>query len=84
MVYHVENMDWLDVYWDEDTEAHLGQHGISREDFEHVIRHPIGEDISDGTGRPIRFGYSKGRKLAVVYEMVDDITVLPVTGYEVK
>jgi hypothetical protein len=77
-------MEWLDVYWDAETEAYLEQHSISRAEFEEVVRNPIGEDSSDSSGRPIRFGYSKGRKIAVVYEMIDDVTVLPITAYEVK
>jgi hypothetical protein len=78
-------MDWLDVYWDAEIEAHLAQHRISRSDFEEVIRNPIGVDTSDSSGRPIRFGFAvDGRKIAVVYELIDDITVLPITGYEVK
>ncbi|HWB53305.1 MAG TPA: hypothetical protein VG722_03905 [Tepidisphaeraceae bacterium] len=78
-------MDWLDVYWDADIEKHLAQHGVSREDFEKVIRDPIGEDSSDSSGRPIRFGFAEdGRKIAAVYEMVDEVTVLPITAYEVK
>jgi uncharacterized DUF497 family protein len=77
-------VDWLDVYWDAEAGAYLQQHGVSRADFEEVLRNPIGEDSSDSSGRPIRFGYSKGRKLAVVYEIMDGITVLPITTYEVK
>jgi hypothetical protein len=77
-------MEWLDLYWDADIEAYLKEHEISRADFEEVVRNPIGEDSSDSSGRPIRFGYSKGRKIAVIYEMVDEITVLPITAYEVK
>jgi uncharacterized DUF497 family protein len=76
-------MDWWDVYWDAEVEAHLVQHDISREDFEQVLRNPISEDSSDSSGRPIRFGFAvDGRKMAVVFEMVDDIIVLPITAYE--
>lgn len=78
-------MDWLDVYWDDDIEQYIAQHGVSRDDFEHALRHPLGEVETDRSGRPLRFGFAAdGRRIAVVYEMVDAITVLPVTAYEVK
>lgn len=36
------------------------------------------------SGRPILFGYSvDGRKIAVVYEQIDDRTIYPITAYEV-
>jgi hypothetical protein len=77
-------MEWLEVYWDAEIEAYLGQHGVGREDFEQVMRNPIGEDSSDSSGKPIRFGFAlDGRKIAAVFEWIDDMTVLPITAYEV-
>lgn len=77
-------MEWLDVYWDSEIEAYFAQHGVSREDFEQAMQNPIGEDSSERSGRPIRFGFAvDGRKIAVVFEMIDAITVLPITAYEV-
>ena len=57
---------------------------MSRAEFEEVVRNPIGQDSSESSGRPIRFGYSSGRKLAVVYEMIDDITVFQITAWSLE
>jgi DNA-binding phage protein len=52
----------LDIYWDDDIESHIATHGLSYADIEHVICHPIGEDQSESSGRPIRFGYAMDRR----------------------
>ena len=78
-------MPWLDVLWTDENEAHLLDNKVSRGEAEHVIHHPISHDVSDSSGRPIVFGYAdSGRKIAVVYEVVDSITVYPITAYEVE
>ena len=77
-------MPWLDIFWTEENEAHLLAHQVTRDDAEYVIHHPIGNDLSSSSDRPIVFGYTAvGRKIAVVYEVVDSITVYPITAYEV-
>ncbi len=30
--------------------SHIGEHGISQEDFEHVLGHPAGKGLSRSTG----------------------------------
>jgi len=78
-------MPWMDVFWDDAIESYISMHGLSYADIEHVICHPTGEDQSDSTGRPIRFGLAiDGRKIAVVYELIDSITVYPITAYQVR
>ena len=45
----------------------------------------MGHDVSESTERPIVFGYTAaGRRIAVVYEVVDSITVYPITAYDVE
>ncbi|HEY0008103.1 MAG TPA: hypothetical protein VGB55_05225 [Tepidisphaeraceae bacterium] len=66
-------------------EAYIGQHSLTRDDVVNVVCNPTGEDTSDSSGRPIRFGFAlDGRAVAVVFERVDEITILPITAYEVK
>jgi len=78
-------MPWLEVFWTEENEAHLLANKVSRQEAEHVIHNPVGHDVSDSSGRPIVFGYTPaGRRIAVVYEVVDAITVYPITAYEVE
>ena len=78
-------MPWLDVFWTDENERHLLAHKVSREEAEYVIHNPIGYDVSESSERPIGFGYTAaGRKIAVVYEMIDKITVYPITAYDVE
>ena len=77
-------MPWLDVFRAEENEAHLLVNRVNRDEAEHVIHHPVGHDRSGSGDRPIVFGYTAtGRKLAVVYEVVDSITVYPITACDV-
>ena len=40
---------------------------------------------SRSSDRLVAFGYAgDGRKLACVYEMIDDFEILPITAYEVE
>ena len=40
--------------------------------------------MSQSSGRPCAFGYTPdGRYLICFYEMLDELTILPVTAYEV-
>ena len=71
--------------WDDANEEHLADHGVTPEEFEEVVCDPDSIGKSRSTGRPIAFGYaSSGRYLACVYDMLDDVTVYPVTAYEVE
>jgi len=54
-------------------------------EIEQVLRNPVDMDVSESSGRPIAFGRtSKGRFLAVVYEQVDEVTVYPITAFDVE
>lgn len=71
--------------WDEENEDHVAQHGISREDFEQIVCDPDATEVSRTSGRPVAFGNtSDGRYLMCVYEMLDELTVYPVTAFEVE
>jgi uncharacterized DUF497 family protein len=78
-------MPWYLFLWDEGTENHLAQHGVTPEEFEEVVCNPDSVGESRTTGRPIAFGYtSSGKYLACVYEMADQDTVVPFTAFEVE
>jgi uncharacterized DUF497 family protein len=65
--------------------AHLAEHEVSPAEAESVLTNPIASDVSKKTGRPIAFGFTRrGRKLAVVYEQIDPITVYPITAFDVE
>lgn len=78
-------MPWYLFLWDPETEEHVAQHGITRDEFEEVVCNPDSVGESRSSGRPIAFGYtSSGRYLACLYDMADADTVLPVTAYELE
>jgi hypothetical protein len=63
---------------------HLAEHGISQDDFEQVVCEPYGKGYSRSSGLPAVWGYTRdGRYIVAVYEELDELTILPVTAYEV-
>ena len=78
-------MPWLDVIWTRENRRHIGEHGIKAREVEEVLREPSSEGVSRTSGMPVVFGYTKGgRWLCVVYARIDEITVYPITAYEVE
>lgn len=81
-------MPWIEVIWitgPGGNVEHVARHGVSVREVEQVLRNPLDVDVSESSGRPIAFGRtSKGRFLAVVYEQVDEITVYPITAFDVE
>ena len=82
-------MPWFELIWEWDDEegnvARIAEHGVSPEDVEEVFENPVGQKKSRSSGRPIMFGYtSDGRRIAVVYEQLDDKTLYPITAYAVE
>ena len=70
--------------WNDDIVAHLADNGIELDEFESVVQNPAFTQHSRTTGRPIAFGWTtEGRYIACIYELLDRVTVLPVTAYEV-
>ena len=77
-------MAYVHFIWTDEIVDHLAEHGISQDDFEQVVCHPVGKGLSRSTGLPVAWGYTAdGRYIMAVYEQIDRLTVLPVTAYEV-
>jgi uncharacterized DUF497 family protein len=77
-------MPYFEFLWTDEILAHLEEHGVTREDFEEVVSNPDRIDVSRSSGRPCCWGETAdGRKLFCVYEYLDDMTIIPVTAYEV-
>ena len=77
-------MPFLDFLWTDEAIEHVGEHGISQEDFEEVVCRPVGKGFSRSSRLPAAWGYTAdGRYIMAVYEELDAQTVLPVTAYEV-
>jgi uncharacterized DUF497 family protein len=81
-------MPWYDIIWNYEPGGNvepIAEHGLAPEDVEEVIFNPLDETTSRSSGRPVVTGYTAdGRLILVVYEQVDDVTIYPVTAYEVE
>ena len=77
-------MPYYEFLWTDEITAHLAEHGVAPEDFEEVVCNPRRLGVSRSSGRPCCWGETAdGRQLFCVYEFLDDMTVIPVTAYEV-
>jgi uncharacterized DUF497 family protein len=74
----------LTVLWNGNVE-HIEEHGLTIEDVEYVLGNPIRKGFSRSSGLPCVFGYTPDHVfIIVVYEVLDEDTVYPVTAYEVE
>jgi hypothetical protein len=77
-------MPWYQFLWTDEIAEHLEEHGVGKSDFEAVVSNPKRLDVSRSTGRPCCWGETAdGRRLFCVYEYLDEMTIIPVTAYEV-
>ena len=80
-------MTWSQIIWDPTPGGnveHVEEHDLTTDDVDRVLLFPDSVDFSSSSERPCVFGYtSDGRYIIVIYEEVDDDTVIPVTAYEV-
>jgi hypothetical protein len=77
-------MPYYFFLWTDEIIAHLAEHDITPEDFEKIVSKPIKQDFSHSSGSPAAFGYTEdGRYVIAVFDYLDDMTVLPMTAYEV-
>lgn len=81
-------MPYFHIIWnyedDDGNVAHIARNGLTPEDVEAVLETPLDRDISRSSGLPVYFGFiPDGRYILVVVEEVDDISIYPVTAYEV-
>jgi len=77
-------MAFFSFIWTDEIVAHIAEHGISQDDFEQVVSNPVRRGTSRSSGLPAAWGYTEdGRYIMAVYEEIDDITILPVTAFEV-
>ncbi|MCP3904411.1 MAG: hypothetical protein GY715_12350 [Planctomycetes bacterium] len=81
-------MTWIEVIWTAEPDGnirHMADHRVTPDEVEHVLANPMERDASGSSGRPIVFGHTTaGRFLAVVYEQIDDITVYPITAFDIE
>lgn len=82
-------MSFQAIIWDLESDPlgnvfHCAEHGISIDEIEEVLTNPLDFDTSHSSGFPVVFGEtSTGRHVMVVFELIDAMTVYPITAYEV-
>ena len=73
---------WFDFRWIDANEEAIAEHGISKAEVEFLVRR--GRATRSG-GRLIVTGNTNaGRRIKVIYEMDDKITVFVITAYPVR
>lgn len=79
---------WRQIIWNEERGGnveHIEEHGLTTSDVEHVLAHHERQDVSRSSGLPCVFGRTPdGAFIIVVYELLDEDTIYPVTAYEVQ
>jgi hypothetical protein len=80
-------MNWTQIIWDPSPGAnveHVEEHDLTTDDVDHVLQNHESTGTSRSSGRPCVYGHvPDGRYIVVIYEEVDDDTVVPFTAYEV-
>ena len=77
-------MPYFDFLWTDENIEHVAEHGVSQDDFESVVCHPESKGFSRSSHLPAAWGYTAdGRYIMAAYEELDEITIHPVTAYEV-
>ncbi len=78
-------MSYFEFLWTEEIVEHLAEHDVTPEEFEAIVSHPERRGRSRFTGRPCCWGETEGgRYLLCVYELLDEVAVIPFTAYEVR
>ncbi len=81
-------MPYFEFIWNDEVDGnieHIAEHGLTPDDVEEVLFNPLDRDVSRSSGLPIVFGFTPdGRYILVVYEQIDDVTIYPVTAYEIE
>jgi len=80
-------MNWTHVIWDplpDGNVEHVEEHDLTTDEVEHVLEYYDSMGFSQSSGWHCVFGHTPdGRYIIVIYEEVDEDTVVPVTAYEV-
>ena len=80
-------MKWTQILWDPSPGGnveHVEEHDLTTDDVDHVLQNYESRGTSQSSGRACVYGHGPdGRHIVVIYEEVDDDTVVPITAYEV-
>ena len=82
-------LPYFQIIWDDDDDEtgnvqHIAEHFLLRDEVEFVVQNASVEEVSHSSGRPCCFGYTpSGDYIIVIYELVDEDTIYPITAYVV-
>ncbi len=77
-------MPHFEFVWTDANIEHLSDNGIEPADAESVVIDPDSIFRSKRTGRRgVRGALRDGRRIAVIYEQIDELTVFVVTAYNI-
>ena len=80
----VRLLAYFEFLWTDEIVEHLAEHDVATEDFEEIVSFPDRRGKSRSTGSPCCWGETPdGRHLICVYEKLDEMTIVPVTAYDV-
>jgi hypothetical protein len=72
----------FEFLWIDETIAHIADNGLSTDDAENAMTRPYSTFESKSTGRDGVRGFAlDGRRIAVIFEQIDELTVFVVTAY---
>ena len=78
-------MAYWEFLWTNDIVEHIAEHDVSQDNFEYVFCNPTNRGYSRSSGLPAAWGHTAdGRYIIIVYDELDEMTVLPITAYEVS
>ena len=83
-------MPIIDILWDlpDDPNGnvqHIAEHGLVPADVEYIVQHPLKKSQSRSSGLPLVSGrLPSGEQVVVIYQMLDELTMYPVTAYCVE
>ena len=79
---------WQQIIWNEEPGGnveHIEEHGLAVDDVEHVLANSRCEATSRSSRQRCVFGYTPdGIFIIVVYELIGQDIIYPVTAYEVS
>lgn len=76
-------MPWVEFIWTETALTKIAANHVTQEEAEHVVREARAVRSSRSSGRPLAIGYTPaGRRIAVVFEWLDSLTVQPITAFD--
>ena len=81
-------MPWFEIFWTPDAETRLAAHDVTMPEFQEVLvaaRSSLLETShTNDEYLTVEGATSAGRRLRIVFDMLDSVTVFPVTAYEVE